>query len=238
MCDTLFHTRLEWDDHKLSSDHLRKVGEQRRQFNPDLKDDEFELLDVIVIEDDVHSEEMPVASKLDMLDDQDMKDDEEEEDQDIAKESEDNKDNEVIDDIKDGEKEENDNFKEENDVSKEENDVSKVENDVSKEENDISEMENDTSKTENDTSKTENNIDKELNDTTAKEDTSVIKKEKEEKYNPANVVGRELVVKTGGFVCRICSMFMKNDEEADLHCQTASHYINFTTITKLHVSII
>jgi len=238
MCDTLFHTRLEWDDHKLSSDHLRKVGEQRRQFNPDLKDDEFELLDVIVIEDDVHSEEMPVASKLDMLDDQDMKDDEEEEDQDIAKESGDNKDNEVIDDIKDGEKEENDNFKEENDVSKEENDVSKVENDVSKEENDISEMENDTSKTENDTSKTENNIDKELNDTTAKEDTSVIKKEKEEKYNPANVVGRELVVKTGGFVCRICSMFMKNDEEADLHCQTASHYINFTTITKLHVSII
>lgn len=242
MCDTLFHTRLEWDDHKLSSDHLRKVGEQRRQFNPDLKDDEFELLDVIVIEDDVHSEEIPVALKSDMLDDQDMKDDEEEEDQDIEKES---KDNEVLDNIVDGEKEENDNSKEENDVSKEENDVSAVENDVSKEANDISEIENDTSKTENDTSKTENNnskeennIDKELNDTAAKEDTLVIKKEKDEKYNPANVVGRELVVKTGGYVCRICAMFMKNDEEADLHCQTASHYINFTTITKLHVSII
>lgn len=233
MCDTLFHTRLEWDDHKLSSDHLRKVGEQRRQFNPDLKDDEFELLDVIVIEDDVHSEEIPVASKLDMLDDQDMKDndeeeEEEEEDQDIAKESEDNKDNEISDDNKVEEKEENDNSKEENNVSKEENDVSKVDNDVSKEEND-------TSKTENNNSKEENNIAKELNDT-AKEDTLVIKKEKEEKYNPANVVGRELVVKTGGYVCRICSMFMKNDEEADLHCQTASHYINFTTITKLHVS--
>lgn len=239
MCDTLFHTRLEWDDHKLSSDHLRKVGEQRRQFNPDLKDDEFELLDVVVIEDDVHSEEIPVASKLDMLDDQDMKDnddeeeeEEEEEDQDnqdIAKESEDNKDNEILDDNKVEEKEENDNSKEENDVSKEENDVSKVENDVSKEEND-------TSKTENNNSKEENNIDKKLNDT-AKEDTLVIKKEKEEKYNPANVVGRELVVKTGGYVCRICSMFMKNDEEADLHCQTASHYINFTTITKLHAKI-
>ncbi|XP_015365367.1 PREDICTED: zinc finger protein on ecdysone puffs-like [Diuraphis noxia] len=227
MCDTLFHTRLEWDDHKLSSDHLRKVGEQRRQFNPDLKDDEFELLDVIVIEDDEHSEEIPVVSKLDMLDDQDMKDDEEEEeeeeDQDIGKESEDNKDNEVIDDVK-VQKE-----KEENDVSKEDNDVSKVENDNSKDENV-------TSKTENDNSKEENNIDKELNDT-VKEDTSVIKKEKEEKYNPANVVGRELVVKTGGYVCRICSMFMKNDEEADLHCQTASHYINFTTITKLHAKI-
>jgi len=186
MCDTLFHTRLEWDDHKLSSDHLRKVGEQRRQFNPDLKDDEFELLDVVVIEDD--SEEIPVASKLDMLDDQDIKDEEveeeeeEEEDQDIAKESEDNKDNEVIDDTKDEEKEENDNSKEENDVSKDENDVSQVENDVSKEENDISKIENDTSQTENNNSKEENNIDKELNDA-AKEDTLVIKKEKEEKYN-------------------------------------------------------
>lgn len=242
MCDTLFHTRLEWDDHKLSSDHLRKVGEQRRQFNPDLKDDEFELLDVIVIEDDLHLEEIPVASKLDMLDDQDIKDEEEEEeedqdqDQDIAKESEDSKDNEVIDDTKDEEKEENDNSKEEDDVSKEENDVSQVDMDVSQVENDVSKDENDTSKTENNNSKEENNIDKELEDDAAKEDTLVIKKEKEEKYNPANVVGRELVVKTGGYVCRICSMFMKNDEEADLHCQTASHYINFTTITKLHVS--
>jgi len=222
MCDTLFHTRLEWDDHKLSSDHLRKVGEQRRQFNPDLKDDEFELLDVIVIEDDVHSEEIPVASKLDMLDDQDIKDDEEdEEEQDVEKESEDN---EVV---ADGE------F----DKEKEDNDVSKTENDISKEENDISKGETDISQDKNDTSKTENDVDKDHNDS-VKEDTLVIKKEKEEKYNPANVVGRELVVKTGGFVCRICSMFMKNDEEADLHCQTASHYINFTTITKLHVSII
>lgn len=211
MCDTLFHTRLEWDDHKLSSDHLRKVGEQRRQFNPDLKDDEFELLDVIVIEDDTPSEEMPVASKLDMLDDQDLKeedDDEEEQQQDIAKEEDENKDDEVVDDTNadDKEKEENDNSKEGDGT---EMDVSKNENDIEKEQND-----------------------------SVKEDTTVIKKEKEEKYNPANVVGRELVVKTGGFVCRICSMFMKNDEEADLHCQTASHYINFTTITKLHVSII
>ncbi|KAL4097513.1 hypothetical protein QTP88_022286 [Uroleucon formosanum] len=241
MCDTLFHTRLEWDDHKLSSDHLRKVGEQRRQFNPDLKDDEFELLDVVVIEDDLHSEEIPVASKLDMLDDQDIKyeeeeEEEEEQDQDFAKEFEDSKDNEVIDDTKDEEKEENDNSKEENDVSKEENDVSQVENDVSQVENDVSKEEDDVSKTENNNSKEENNIDKELDDA-AKEDTLVIKKEKEEKYNPANVVGRELVVKTGGYVCRICSMFMKNDEEADLHCQTASHYINFTTITKLHAKI-
>lgn len=230
MCDTLFHTRLEWDDHKLSSDHLRKVGEQRRQFNPDLKDDEFELLDVIVIEDDEQSEEIPVASKLDMLDDQDMKDEEEEDqDQDVAKESEENKDNEVI-DTTEQEKEDNDN-------SKEADDVSKGEDEISKEDNDVSIIDDDTSKAENNNSKEENNIDKELNDT-AKDDTTVIKKEKEEKYNPANVVGRELVVKTGGYVCRICSMFMKNDEEADLHCQTASHYINFTTITKLHVSII
>jgi len=221
MCDTLFHTRLEWDDHKLSSDHLRKVGEQRRQFNPDLKDDEFELLDVIVIEDDIPSEEIPVASKLDMLDDQDMKDDDddddEEEQEEITKESDDNKDNEV--------------------VACTNVDKEKEENDIPKEENDTSNTENDTSMIEIDNSKEENDINKEQNDN-AKEDAVVIKKEKDEKYNPANVVGRELVVKTGGYVCRICSMFMKNDEEADLHCQTASHYINFTTITKLHVSII
>ncbi|XP_026807693.1 zinc finger protein on ecdysone puffs-like [Rhopalosiphum maidis] len=220
MCDTLFHTRLEWDDHKLSSDHLRKVGEQRRQFNPDLKDDEFELLDVIVIEDDLPSEEIPVASKLDMLDDQDMKDDdddeEEQEQEEIVKESDDNKDNE--------------------EVASTSVDKEKEENDIPKEENDTSNTENDTSMIEIDNSKEENDINKEQNDN-AKEDAVVIKKEKDEKYNPANVVGRELVVKTGGYVCRICSMFMKNDEEADLHCQTASHYINFTTITKLHAKI-
>ncbi|XP_025201947.1 zinc finger protein on ecdysone puffs-like [Melanaphis sacchari] len=224
MCDTLFHTRLEWDDHKLSSDHLRKVGEQRRQFNPDLKDDEFELLDVIVIEDDGPSEEIPVASKLDMLDDQDLKDEEEEEEEqeqeqeqeqeDITKES-DNKNDEVV---------ANTNVDKEN------------KEDISKDENDTSKTDNDTSIMEIDVSKDENNIDKELNDST-KTDALAIKKEKEEKYNPTNVVGRELVVKTGGYVCRICSMFMKNDEEADLHCQTASHYINFTTITKLHAKI-
>lgn len=191
MCDLLFHTRLEWDDHKLSSDHLRKVGEQRRQFNPDLKDDEFELLDVIVIEDE-EPEEMPVVSKVEMLGDLEIKkeEDDEEEQVDEASKTE----LVAIGNIK------------------EESDDGVVDKDKETEE-------------------------KEENENT-KEDTSVVKKEKDEKYNPTNVVGRELVVKTGGFVCRICSMFMKNNEEADLHCQTASHYINFTTIIKLHVSFI
>jgi hypothetical protein len=199
MCDTLFHTRLEWDDHKLSADHLRKVGEQRRQFNPDLKDDEFELLDVIIIED----EELPVASKDVMLEDKEIKEEEEEEEEveqeeQVKKESEDTEDNKM------------------ETESEEVDKVQVQETSVTKDENGD----------EADTSTKET-----LND------TSTIKKEKDEKYNPANVVGRELVVKTGGYVCRLCSMFMKNSEEAELHCQTATHYINFTSITKLHAKI-
>lgn len=189
----LFHTRLEWDDHKLSSDHLRKVGEQRRKFNPDLKDDEFELLDVIVIEDDP-VEEIPVDTKIKMINDQELKDEEEEVEEELV----------AVEKVS------------------EEKDTKVVEGDeeVNKEK---------------ETEETEEPVKEETDN--AKEDDSIIKKEKDEKYNPANVVGRELVVKTGGHVCRLCSVFMKNDEEAELHCQTATHYINFTTITKLHVSI-
>ncbi|XP_025425332.1 zinc finger protein on ecdysone puffs-like [Sipha flava] len=206
MCDTLFHTRLEWDDHKLSADHLRKVGEQRRQFNPDLKDDEFELLDVIVIEDSEPAEVIPVASKPDMLNDKEIKEEEDDDDKDeqaITKETGDNEDTKMETD---------------NEVDKEE----KQTND--KEENDV---------------KDETTAGKEdiTTNVSTTEETTVVKKEKEEKYNPANVVGRELVVKTEGHVCRICAMFMKNDEEAELHCQTASHYINLTSITKLHAKI-
>lgn len=216
----LFHTRLEWDDHKLSSDHLRKVGEQRRQFNPDLKDDEFELLDVVIIEDD-EPQEMPVALKTDMLDDQEIKEEEDDEDdnneQDLKQES-------------DG----NENKLEETTIVKEDGNNEDPVNDVEMKEDNTDEIKVD---------ETEGIVEKVADDETKdncnvkEEEPLTIKKEKEEKYNPANVVGRELVVKTGGFVCRICSTFMKNDEEAVLHCQTASHYINFTTITKLHVSI-
>ncbi|XP_050546727.1 zinc finger protein on ecdysone puffs-like [Daktulosphaira vitifoliae] len=183
MCDTLFHTRLEWDDHKLSAAHLRKVGEQRRLHNPDLKDDEFELLDVIQIDDDEQTEEIPVAIKTDMIEDKDIKEEEDEESNEKNKSSENND----------------------------------VEIDVEK------------------SKEIESNND-EQNENVKKDDTD-LKKEKDEKYNPANIVGRELVVKTGGFVCRICSVFMKDSDEANLHCQTATHYINYTTITKLHAKI-
>lgn len=208
MCDTLFHTRLEWDDHKLSSDHLRKVGEQRRQFNPDLKDDEFELLDVVVIEDD-KAEELPVASKVDMLQDQEIKEEDDGEESAIETDK--------------------------TDIKEDENNEKKVidiANGVN--ENDIADDANDNVQEVDDNADEVNDNAQEVNDDIKDES---IKKEKDEKYNPANVVGRELVVRTGGYVCRLCAMFMKNEEEADLHCQTASHYINFTTITKLHVSI-
>lgn len=221
MCDTLFHTRLEWDDHKLSSDHLRKVGEQRRQFNPDLKDDEFELLDVIVIEDD-KTEELPVASKVDMLQDQEIKEEDDDEDKHAIINESVNAEEPVVETEKINIKEEEINEEKVTDIANEEN------------ENDIANSENDNVQEVNDNADEVNDSVQEGNDDTKDES---IKKEKDEKYNPANVVGRELVVRTGGFVCRLCAMFMKNEEEADLHCQTASHYINFTTITKLHVSI-
>jgi len=234
MCDMLFHTRLEWDDHKLSSDHLRKVGEQRRQFNPDLKDDEFELLDVIVIEDDI-VEEMPVDTKMNMINDQEIKEEVEEEEEetvaavdsnvaaadiDVAAAAA------VIDDaaaaaVIDDAAAANIDVAAAAVAVKEESEGNK---EIKLEADGDVDMEKET----------EVKKETEEND---KEDPTAIKKEKEEKYNPANVVGRELVVKTGGHVCRLCSVFMKNDEEAELHCQTATHYINFISITKLHVSI-
>lgn len=199
MCDTLFHTRLEWDDHKLSADHLRKVGEQRRKFNPDLKDDEFELLDVIIIEDE---DELPVATEASMLDDQEIKEEKEDDEENEGEQA--------------AVKDEDDTKEDENNM--EETNIASTEDDKEKETTEVKMEENDA----------------------VKEDASaaaaVVKKDKDEKYNPANVVGRELVVKTGGFVCRLCSVFMKNEEETELHCQTATHYINFTSIIKLHVS--
>lgn len=199
MCDTLFHTRLEWDDHKLSADHLRKVGEQRRKFNPDLKDDEFELLDVVIIEDE---DELPVASEVEMLEDREIKDEKED--------NEENEEEQAV--VKDPET-----AKEDENIME----TSAVDTEVDKEKETVEVKEED-------------------NDAAKEEDPStavVVKKEKDEKYNPANVVGRELVVKTGGFVCRLCSVFMKNEEETELHCQTATHYINFTSIIKLHAKI-
>lgn len=227
MCDTLFHTRLEWDDHKLSSDHLRKVGEQRRQFNPDLKDDEFELLDVIVIEEDVKTEEMPVASKIDMLLDREIK---EEEDDDEDKPA-------IKNESVNGEEPEIETVKtEKNEEENNEEKVIDIANRVN--ENDVANSVNDNVQEVDDNADEVNDNAQEVKEVIDDSKDDIIKKEKDEKYNPANVVGRELVVRTGGYVCRVCAMFMKNEEEADLHCQTASHYINFTTITKLHVSII
>lgn len=227
MCDTLFHTRLEWDDHKLSSDHLRKVGEQRRQFNPDLKDDEFELLDVVVIEDDEKANELPVASKVDMLQDQEIKEEDDQDEHVIINESANSEEPEI--------KTEKTIEEEKEIVEKEVNDIANGVNDNVQDVNDIANSVNDNVQEVNGNTDEVNDNAQDVNDD-IKEDP--IKKEKDEKYNPTNVVGRELVVRTGGFVCRLCAMFMKNEEEADLHCQTASHYINFTTITKLHVCII
>uniref|UniRef100_A0A1B6DKI6 C2H2-type domain-containing protein n=2 Tax=Clastoptera arizonana TaxID=38151 RepID=A0A1B6DKI6_9HEMI len=46
-CTKEFSTRLEWDEHRLTSSHLRRVAEYRRTTKPDIKDDEFDLDDLV-----------------------------------------------------------------------------------------------------------------------------------------------------------------------------------------------
>lgn len=220
----LFHTRLEWDDHKLSSDHLRKLGIQRRRFNPSLKDNEFELLDVVIIEDT--PEEIPVVLKSDMLSDIEIKE-EKDEGNEVGK-SDENKNKPETTDIK----VEDDPKVSVSDIEIKGGDDTEVKGDVSEVKEGETEVKE--GETEGNVEKVKNDVIKENENTKGRGPPGT----RNEKYIPVNVVGRELVVRTGGFVCRICSTFMKDNEEAVLHCQTASHYVNFTSITKLHVSIV
>lgn len=65
-CNKEFSTRQEWDDHRLTFAHLKKVAEFRRATKPDIKDDEFDI-DELVCPDTVNcgdmvSKELPLAS--------------------------------------------------------------------------------------------------------------------------------------------------------------------------------
>lgn len=41
------------------------------------------------------------------------------------------------------------------------------------------------------------------------------------------------MVASNGFVCRLCNCFLLDEQRVSIHCQTAAHYINYTTMTKM-----
>lgn len=41
------------------------------------------------------------------------------------------------------------------------------------------------------------------------------------------------MVASKGFVCRLCNCFLLDEQRVAIHCQTAAHYINYTTMTKM-----
>ncbi|XP_054274086.1 zinc finger protein on ecdysone puffs-like [Macrosteles quadrilineatus] len=56
-CNKEFSTRLEWDEHRLQFSHLEKVAEFRRATKPNMKDDDFDI-DELVNPDSVNCGEM------------------------------------------------------------------------------------------------------------------------------------------------------------------------------------
>lgn len=42
-----------------------------------------------------------------------------------------------------------------------------------------------------------------------------------------------MLVACKGFVCRLCNCFLLDEQRVAIHCQTAAHYINYTTMTKM-----
>jgi len=46
-------------------------------------------------------------------------------------------------------------------------------------------------------------------------------------------LGKELLISSKGFVCRLCNCFLLDEQRVSIHCQTAAHYINYTTMTKM-----
>lgn len=41
------------------------------------------------------------------------------------------------------------------------------------------------------------------------------------------------MVPSTGYVCRLCTCYLRDLNGVALHCQTAAHYINYTTMTKM-----
>ncbi|XP_065214941.1 zinc finger protein on ecdysone puffs-like isoform X2 [Planococcus citri] len=69
-CSKEFYTRLEWDDHKLTAAHLKKLAEIRKARRPDLQDSEFDIADFIEdVNDEIEAEgaDIKVTGKRETL---------------------------------------------------------------------------------------------------------------------------------------------------------------------------
>ncbi|XP_065201357.1 zinc finger protein on ecdysone puffs-like isoform X2 [Planococcus citri] len=69
-CSKEFYTRLEWDDHKLTAAHLKKLAEIRNARRPDLQDSEFDIADFIEdVNDEIEAEgaDIKVSGKRETL---------------------------------------------------------------------------------------------------------------------------------------------------------------------------
>jgi len=221
LCDSLFHTRLEMDEHKLTAGHLKKVAELRTIENPHLKDDEFDLIDMIKIEEEEQQDhdQMPVAKKYEMLGDRDAKK--------LKLELEGGS----------GEKIRNEKKK----SSETDTNVTVTATDTTDEK--ISEEKNIEKKEEemetSDVAATdESTAEDPTNDQSVKEDNAtnselVANKDQVAAYDPNVAIGKELLVASKGFVCRLCNCFLLDEQRVSIHCQTAAHYINYTTMTKM-----
>ncbi|XP_025196071.1 zinc finger protein on ecdysone puffs-like [Melanaphis sacchari] len=221
LCDALFHTRLEMDEHKLTAGHLKKMSEMRHLEHPHLKDDEFDLIDMIKIEeeDQQDHDQMPVAKKYEMLGDRDatklkleLEGGSGEKHHRGGKKGAANAGNKVAaadTPTKTNEKEqENKEIKEDMDTS------DAVATEIESTEENVAANQ----------SITENKA----------TDESVTNKENQPAaYDPKVAIGKELLVPSKGFVCRLCNCFLLDEQRVSIHCQTAAHYINYTTMTKM-----
>ncbi|VVC36570.1 Hypothetical protein CINCED_3A008723 [Cinara cedri] len=265
LCDALFHTRLEMDEHKLTAGHLKKVAEQRNIENPHLKNDEFDLIDMIKIEeDDQDHDQMPVAKKYEMLTDRDAtklkleleggsseKHREKknlsavESDSALASDKTMEVDGEKYED-KEGEQHENkegeqyedkegEQYEDKEDEQYEDKEGEQYEDKNGEEYDEKLDEDNDTSGVvsilEEQTGA--NKADQSIKDESLITADLTINKDNQAAYDPDVAIGQDLLIPSKGFVCRLCNCFLLDEQRVSIHCQTAAHYINYTTMTKM-----
>ncbi|XP_050439589.1 zinc finger protein on ecdysone puffs-like [Adelges cooleyi] len=205
LCNALFHTRLEMDEHKLTAGHLKKVAKFRTDEYPELKNDEFDLIDMIKIEvedqlDD--QDQMPVAKKYEMLGDRDAVKVKLEMEGGTGKETKNKPAQEKVEEEKEK--------KEETEAAATEEETVAVNEESAAP-----------------------SLEKEEDEAAAADENKADPSDLVAGYDPNVAIGKELLVPSTGYVCRLCTCYLRDLNGVALHCQTAAHYINYTTMTKM-----
>ncbi|KAF0751709.1 zinc finger protein on ecdysone puffs-like [Aphis craccivora] len=239
LCDALFHTRLEMDEHKLTAGHLKKVSEMRHVEHPHLKDDEFDLIDMIKIEeeDQQDHDQMPVAKKYEMLGDRDANKLKLEleggsgEKQHRGKKGAANAGNKVA-----AATATDTDTATATAAKTTATDATITTNDKEQESEEKKEDEMDTSDvlaTGEESAVEDTAADQSIKEENAINDSTANKENQPAAYDPKVALGKELLIPSKGFVCRLCNCFLLDEQRVSIHCQTAAHYINYTTMTKM-----